>query len=243
MGIKDFFGFNETDENEKQTDSAKTTTSGVDRIDPDLETVQDAEATEVKPVHESVNPNVETAQAQDISDPIEKPDGIENISFAGSETEGFKPPAPEEEKGVSMISKEASVHGDIMTEGHIDVVGKVKGDISAAGNVAVQGSVTGNVAGEKIGLYECRINGNLNADTGIVADSGSTIVGDVMTKNLIMDGKLKGDVNASNVVVLRNNAYFIGDVATGSLAVEAGAVINGNVKMLVEGDPDNPFES
>jgi len=144
--------------------------------------------------------------------------------------------------GVSLISKEATVLGDIVTEGHIDIVGKVRGNVEAEGNVAVRGLVSGDLSGEKIGLYKCRVKGNLNAGTGVVIDSDSVIVGDVDTENVVLGGKLKGDIKAMKMAVIRSDAYFLGDVETESLAVESGAVVNGNVKTVVQGDLEAPFD-
>ncbi|MCL1895031.1 MAG: polymer-forming cytoskeletal protein [Clostridiales bacterium] len=144
--------------------------------------------------------------------------------------------------GVSLISKEATVLGDIITEGHIDIVGKVRGNIDAEGNVAVRGLVSGDLTGEKIGLYKCRVKGNLKAGTGVVIDSDSVIVGDVDTENVVLGGKLKGDIKAVNMAVLRSDAYFIGDVETESIAVESGAVVNGNIRTIVQGDIEAPFD-
>jgi len=239
VGIKNIFGFGETDKtstrdfSDQNGGQMNNNASGVSRIDPDLDSMGELERAPAESDLDYAGTDVaeKVYQGDAMYDPD---DGMEGGESAALEKE--------QEKGVSVISKEASVQGNIITDGHIDIMGTVTGDISAKGNVAVQGNVTGNVTGEKIGLYECRIKGNLTAGSGVVADAGSTVVGDVMTKNLIMDGKLKGDVKASNVVVLRNNAYFIGDVSTSSLAVEAGAVINGNVKMLADGDPEVQFE-
>ena len=144
--------------------------------------------------------------------------------------------------GVSLISKEATVLGDIITEGHIDIVGKVRGNVDAEGNVAVRGLVSGDLSGEKIGLYKCRVKGNLKAGTGVVIDSDSVIIGDVDTENVVLGGKLKGDIKAVNMAVLRSDAYFIGDVETESIAVESGAVVNGNIRTIVHGDIEAPFD-
>ena len=144
--------------------------------------------------------------------------------------------------GVSLISREATVLGDIITEGHIDIIGKVRGNVEAEGNVAVRGLVSGDVSGEKIGLYKCRVKGNLNAGTGVVIDSDSVIIGNVDTDNIVLGGKLKGDIKAVKMAVLRSDAYFIGDVETESIAVESGAVVNGSIKTLVQGDLEAPFD-
>ena len=144
--------------------------------------------------------------------------------------------------GVSLISKEATVLGDIITEGHIDIIGKVRGNVEAEGNVAVRGLVSGDLSGDKIGLYKCRVKGNLSAGTGVVIDADSVIIGNVDTENVVLGGKLKGDIKAMKMAVIRGDAYFLGDVETESLAVESGAIVNGNIKTVVQGDLEAPFD-
>jgi len=146
------------------------------------------------------------------------------------------------EKGISIIAREATVLGDIITEGHIDVIGKVRGNIAAQGDVAIHGQVRGNIDGEKIGLYNSRVKGNLKAGQGVIVNDQSIIDGDVTTKNIIFDGKVRGSIAAESVVVLRSHSYCLGDVTAASLAVEPGAVINGTVRTLIDGDPEAPFE-
>ena len=146
------------------------------------------------------------------------------------------------ERGITVITKEATVLGDILTDGHIDVVGRVKGNIDAKGDVAIHGVVRGDVGGAKIGLYNCRVKGNLDAGLGVIVDDNSIIGGDVKTKNIIFDGKVKGNIDAENVVVLRSHSYCLGDVSAASLAIEPGAVLNGKVRTFVDGDLEAPFD-
>jgi cytoskeletal protein CcmA (bactofilin family) len=150
----------------------------------------------------------------------------------------------ESKKGTTLshISEEAVVRGDITTGGHLEVLGRVKGNIEAEGNVAVQGNIKGNIAGSKIGLYRCKIKGNLDASVGVVADTDALIIGDVKTQSIILDGRLKGDIDAENVVVIKENGYYLGDIVTGSISIENGAIINGHVQTLIEGDIEAPFE-
>jgi len=145
------------------------------------------------------------------------------------------------ERGITVITKEATVLGDILTEGHIDVIGRVKGNIDAKGDVAIHGVVRGDIVGSKIGLYNSRVKGNLDAGLGVIVDDGSIIGGDVRTKNIIFDGKVKGNIEADNVVVLRSHSYCLGDVSAASLAIEPGAILNGKVRTFVEGDLEAPF--
>jgi len=146
------------------------------------------------------------------------------------------------EKGISIITREATVLGDIITEGHIDIIGKVRGNIAAQGDVAVHGQVRGNIDGDKIGLYNSRVKGNMKAGQGVIVNDSSIIDGNVTTRNIIFDGKIRGSIDSESVVVLRSHAYCLGDVTAASIAVEPGAVINGNIRTLIEGDLEAPFE-
>ncbi|MDR3072535.1 MAG: polymer-forming cytoskeletal protein, partial [Clostridiales Family XIII bacterium] len=151
-------------------------------------------------------------------------------------------PIPEPEKGYSIISFDAYVDGNISTMGDVEIQGSVNGDITAKGNVDVQGSIRGDVVGEKIGLYDSKVKGNLKAVTGIVQDSNSILVGNIATKNIILGGKVKGDIDTLGMTALRSSAYYVGNLTTGSIAIENGAVINGSVRTITNGDLNEPFE-
>jgi cytoskeletal protein CcmA (bactofilin family) len=169
----------------------------------------------------------------------EAKEAVDPASGSGEPIEAEEEPV---EKGISVITREATVLGDIITEGHIDIVGRVKGNIDAKGDVAIHGIVRGDIDGSKIGLYSCRVKGNLSAGLGVIVDDNSIIGGDVKTKNIIFDGKVKGNIDADNVVVLRSHSYCLGDVSAASLAVEPGAVLNGKVRTFVDGDLEAPFD-
>jgi len=199
-----------------------------------IDDVEEAEAEQVYAPREAYVPEPELKEpVTAVGQPVYQKREADDVDEEAYETQPM---------GVSLISKEATVLGDIITEGHIDIVGKVRGNVEAEGNVAVRGLVSGDLSGEKIGLYKCRVKGNLTAGTGVVIDSDSVIIGDVDTENIVLGGKLKGDIKADRMAVMRSDAYFIGDVETGSLAVESGAVVNGNIKTLVQGDLEAPFD-
>ena len=243
INLKDFLRSGKPEDEAPETvNPAESAASGGDELVPDfaaatdyIEDVEEENAEQAFSPSEAYVPEtaaepVETAVAQPFYHSDEK-----------DETEA-EDDAEVSAMGVSLISKEATVLGDIITEGHIDIVGKVRGNVDAEGNVAVRGLVSGDLSGEKIGLYKCRVKGNLKAGTGVVIDSDSVIIGDVDTDNVVLGGKLKGDIKAINMAVLRSDAYFIGDVVTESLAVESGAVVNGNVRTIVQGDLEAPFD-
>ena len=214
-------------------------------VDPEPVVMDSVAYEEVSPIPQKID-EIAQAEAQEIyenSIAVAASDMLSNEeAFAATVTE--EPIEVEEEpieRGITVITREATVLGDILTEGHIDIVGRVKGNIDAKGDVAIHGIVRGDVGGAKIGLYNCRVRGNLDAGLGVIVDDNSIIGGDVKTKNIIFDGKVKGNIDAENVVVLRSHSYCLGDVSAASLAIEPGAVLNGKVNTFVEGDLEAPF--
>ena len=213
---------------------------GGEELVPDFTTADDyIEAVEERAAEQAYAPS--EAYTPD-AEPVQGSGMAVGQPYYGGERAGGPENSEASSMGVSLISKEATVLGDIVTKGHIDIVGKVQGNVEAEGNVAVRGLVKGDMAGEKIGLYNCRVKGNLSAGTGVVIDSDSVVIGDIDTDNLVLGGKLKGDIKAVKMAVLRSDAYFIGDVVTESIAVESGAVVNGSIKTLVQGDLEAPFD-
>jgi cytoskeletal protein CcmA (bactofilin family) len=201
----------------------------------DLEAGQVASTGEFSPVSMEAVPAVENDDLSALVAPVAAdPTSAPKNSTTPNDETG--------EKGISIIAREATVLGDIITEGHIDVIGKVRGNIAAQGDVAIHGQVRGNIDGDKIGLYNSRVKGNLKAGQGVIVNDTSIIDGDVTTKNIIFDGKVRGSIAAESVVVLRSHSYCLGDVTAASIAVEPGAVINGNVRTLIDGDLEAPFE-
>ena len=242
INLKDLLRSGKTEEAAPEPESPVELREEDDELVPDfkeasayIDVVEEAEAEQVYSPSEAYVPEPEPKEpVTAVGQPVYQ----KNEDDDDGEEEAYEAQA----MGVSLISKEATVLGDIITEGHIDIVGKVRGNVEAEGNVAVRGLVSGDLSGEKIGLYKCRVKGNLTAGTGVVIDSDSVIIGDVDTENIVLGGKLKGDIKADRMAVMRSDAYFIGDVVTESLAVESGAVVNGNIKTLVQGDLEAPFD-
>jgi cytoskeletal protein CcmA (bactofilin family) len=150
------------------------------------------------------------------------------------------------EKSYSIIADGTRVTGSIKTSGHIDIVGEVIGNVDSAGNVAVRGDVYGNINCDKMGLEGCRIKGNLEASGGIVVSEDAVIVGNMKTKNLLMDGKMKGNIQADRVAILNKNTYLLGDLVTDQITIEMGASFNGNLRMMGNtagnSDPEKYFD-
>jgi cytoskeletal protein CcmA (bactofilin family) len=141
----------------------------------------------------------------------------------------------------SHISEDTEIIGDINSRGNIEIRGKVMGDVATQGNIIVEGGIFGNVSGQNIGLYTCRVKGDIQAAVDVMGDSGTVVLGNINANNIVMDGKCKGVVTADNMLVIRGNSYLIGDITARSFVVDDGAVINGSIKTVTNENIDALF--
>lgn len=86
------------------------------------------------------------------------------------------------------------------------------GDISFKGKLRLDGKAEGNIHGEYLILGE----------TGIVS-------GEIVVNTFVCSGRVAGTVNAQKLYVVKSG-FIEGKVETMDLAVESGAVLNGEVK-------------
>lgn len=91
----------------------------------------------------------------------------------------------------------------------------ITGDITSSGDIRFDGTLKGNLA----------TRGKL-----VVGPTGG-IVGEIVCKNSDIMGKVDGKIKVDELLSLKSSAVFNGDIATSKLAIEPGAVFNGNCRM------------
>lgn len=92
----------------------------------------------------------------------------------------------------------------------------IAGDIRTGGDIRIDGSVRGNVL----------TSGRL------VVGSTADVEGDIGCRDVDVLGTVRGNIAASGTVVLKSSAHVKGDVSAAVLSVEAGSVLEGNVRMI-----------
>ncbi len=132
----------------------------------------------------------------------------------------------------TLISKGTTITGDITSDGNLEIYGGVKGTVSTTGNIKISGKQIGDVSGSSLTLESCTVRGNLTASEDINIDSDSVIIGDVKTKNLVIDGKLQGNVHAKSNITCQSNAIVIGDLVGASVSVKDGAKLQGKMQIF-----------
>lgn len=132
----------------------------------------------------------------------------------------------------TLISRGTTITGDITSDCNLEICGTVKGTVSTTGNVKMSGKQVGDVSGSSLTLEACTVRGNLTVSEDITIDSDSVIIGDVKTKNLIIDGKLQGNVHAKNNITCQSNSVIIGDLVGASISVKDGAKLQGKMQIF-----------
>ena len=94
----------------------------------------------------------------------------------------------------------------------------VEGDIQTTRDIRVDGTLVGTV----------RTNGRL------VLGPSSRVTGKINSPDIDVFGVVEGDVVSTGTVVLRAKSRVKGTITTATLIVEAGAIFNGESKMMIQ---------
>lgn len=142
----------------------------------------------------------------------------------------------------TVISEGTFISGDIRSDGNVEIRGKLKGNLETAGSVRVSGKMIGDIRGESVTLVSCAIQGNIVASGSVNIDSGSLLVGDILTGSLHTDGKVKGNIQASKSVVFQSNAVLAGNVTASVLSMAEGAKIQGVARVAQDKEVNALFD-
>lgn len=95
-------------------------------------------------------------------------------------------------------------------------------DVRLTGSLISQGEVQ----------LDGRIDGDIKAEHLVIGSTG-IVEGIVEAKSVVVKGKIIGSLNASEVKI-QSSAHVHGDVFHDSLSIDAGAIIEGNLKHRFE---------
>lgn len=120
---------------------------------------------------------------------------------------------PQQVIGMGFFNKQGI--GETDSEMITSVIGadmQLAGDISFKGKLRLDGKAEGNIRGEYLILGE----------TGMIS-------GDIVVNTFVCSGRVEGTVNVKKLYVVKSG-FIQGKVETMDLAVESGAVLNGEIK-------------
>lgn len=96
-----------------------------------------------------------------------------------------------------------------------------------ANGVRIRGSIEAEDAELQV---DGEIEGNVRGGSLTVGDTG-LVKGDVVSESILVNGRVEGSIRARKVQ-LAKNAHVLGDITHQSLAVEMGAVFEGQCRYL-----------
>jgi cytoskeletal protein CcmA (bactofilin family) len=136
----------------------------------------------------------------------------------------------------TIITEDTKISGTIITDSKLVISGVVEGDIESKNLVQATGRICGNIKCNSAEIENAKIDGDLIVSDKLVIKSNSIITGNLSAKDIDISAKVKGDITAIQDVKLYSNAHITGNITSASISIETGAVLQGNVTILEEGD-------
>ncbi|HLS47823.1 MAG TPA: polymer-forming cytoskeletal protein [Gemmatimonadales bacterium] len=109
-----------------------------------------------------------------------------------------------------------------------------KGDGIPLSIIARDMTVTGDMETEGVVKVEGRVKGTIRATSQIIISPGSSIEGDLHTKEAVVAGEIQGTIRAAERVELQATALVRGDIYTPRISVIEGGRVSGEVNMAAE---------
>jgi cytoskeletal protein CcmA (bactofilin family) len=108
---------------------------------------------------------------------------------------------------------------------------KVALDMQSISTLISEGCIfDGNLKAPAFARIDGQITGDVMVDEGLIVGEKGSILGNVVTKEMVLYGTITGNVQ-TNSLEIRATGKLTGDIRTQTLAVENGAVYNGNLNM------------
>lgn len=132
---------------------------------------------------------------------------------------------------VGIIAHGTKIHGDIVTDGHLEINGVVEGSINARGNVRVNGDVYGDIACGNLIIKEGILKINVQAREDIALGEKARIEGDIRCRKIGIEGTIVGNITAGEIVQVAPSAIINGNITAAGVAIGMGAKVNGQITM------------
>ncbi len=135
--------------------------------------------------------------------------------------------AKEDKEAVTVITKGTTIHGSIISDCSLDVMGTINGDIECLGKLTISGKVTGNSMASEVYVNTERLEGCISSEGSVKIGQGTVVIGDITATSGVIAGAVKGEVDISGPVVIDSTAIIKGNVKAKSVQMNNGAVLEG----------------
>ena len=134
-----------------------------------------------------------------------------------------------------VLTDDIQIKGDIITSDPLQVNGIVQGDIKSTNQVVANGTINGNIEATSASINSSTIIGNIKVEENAVITGDSTVKGDIFCDSIAVDGTINGSIYARGKVKINPNAEIYGNVSASRIAMEEGAIVQGNIRIGTPG--------
>ena len=126
-----------------------------------------------------------------------------------------------------IITSGMTIHGDISSQGSMDVIGSVVGNVDILGKLKVTGAIDGDSHAAEIYAEKAHINGEVKSEGSVKIGPDTIIIGNIFATSAVIAGAGKGDIDVKGPVILDTSAIVMGNIKSKSVQINNGAVIEG----------------
>ena len=131
----------------------------------------------------------------------------------------------------TIITDDLVINGDIITNAPLQFAGTICGNIKSSNQVHIAGNVEGNIEASTAQIVASKVKGSITCDGNVVISDNSMVEGDIYNTSISIDGVINGSIYSKGKVIINGNAEIYGNVSAATIAIEEGAIVQGNVKI------------
>ncbi len=79
--------------------------------------------------------------------------------------------------------------------------------------------------------FDGKLDGTLITKNKLVVGETGQIKGEIRCKSAVISGKIEGNIFVEDIITLQASCKIDGEITTKKIAIEPGAIFNGNCKM------------
>jgi cytoskeletal protein CcmA (bactofilin family) len=99
-------------------------------------------------------------------------------------------------------------------------------------------SIRGEISGQQDLFIDGELQGSIRLpDSRVTVGPNGRLNADIEAAEIVVEGQVKGSLTAGTRVVIRRTGRVQGNVATHRIAIEEGAIFNGQVDIARAGEP------
>ncbi|MCH1941923.1 bactofilin family protein [Holdemania massiliensis] len=139
--------------------------------------------------------------------------------------------AAEGEDQKTIITADMKIIGDLEGCADLEFHGKITGNIITEGYVNMDGKIDGSIQALALRLNGGVVHGDILCEKTIEILPGSEVVGNLQAEIVTVNGHIRGDLYCGQMLTLLDHSVVEGNITTESISVYEGALVEGKLSM------------